>query len=77
MEEYIMYIYKTTNLITNKIYIGQHKKKVDLGVTIDTQLFQILDEYLLDNNISNRSKYIEKLIREDFERRGKNIEREF
>jgi len=31
----------------------------------------------LDNNISNRSKYIEKLIREDFERRGKNIEREF
>ena len=28
MEEYIMYIYKTTNLITNKIYIGQHKKKI-------------------------------------------------
>ena len=57
--------------------IPDDKKKVDLGVTIDTQLFQILDEYLLDNNISNRSKYIEKLIREDFERRGKNIEREF
>lgn len=29
MENYIMYIYKTTNLITNKIYIGQHKKKIN------------------------------------------------
>jgi group I intron endonuclease len=29
MEEYIMYIYKTTNIITNKIYIGQHMMKIN------------------------------------------------
>lgn len=33
MEEYLMYIYKTTNLITNKIYIGQHKKKLNNNKT--------------------------------------------
>jgi metal-responsive CopG/Arc/MetJ family transcriptional regulator len=57
--------------------MSDNKKRVDIGVTIDKELFSILEEYLIDNNISNRSKYIEKLIREDFERKGKNIEREF
>ena len=57
--------------------IPDDKKRVDVGVTIDSDLCQILDEYLNENNISNRSKYVEKLIREDFERRGKTIEREF
>lgn len=28
MNNYIGYIYKTTNLINNKIYIGQHQKNV-------------------------------------------------
>lgn len=54
-----------------------NKKKVDLGVTVDIELLQLLEEYLNENNISNRSKYIENLIREDFQRKGKNIEREF
>lgn len=53
------------------------KKKVDLGVTLDIELLQLLEEYLNENNISNRSKYIENLIREDFQRKGKNIEKEF
>lgn len=53
------------------------KKKVDLGVTVDIELVQLLKEYLIENNIFNRSKYIENLIREDFQRKGKNIEREF
>lgn len=57
--------------------VPEDKKRVDVGITIDTQLFELLEEYLVDNDISNRSKYIEKLIREDFEKRGKNIEREF
>lgn len=54
-----------------------NKKKVDLGVTVDIELLQLLEEYLNENNISNRSKYIENLIREDFQKKGKNIEREF
>lgn len=57
--------------------IPEDKKRVNANITIDSELFKILEEYLLDNNISNRSKYIEKLIREDFERKGKTIEREF
>lgn len=57
--------------------IADDKKRTNARITIDSELFQILEEYLSENNISNRSKYIEKLIREDFERRGKIIEREF
>ena len=57
--------------------IPEDKKRVDIGVTIDKNLYDILEEYLIENDISNRSKYIEKLIREDFERKGKNIERNF
>ena len=30
-----------------------------------------------ENEIFKRSRYIEKLIREDMEKRGKNIEKEF
>jgi len=55
----------------------EDKKKVDIGVTIDTELFDVMNEYLEENNIFNRSKYVENLIREDFERKGKKIEREF
>ena len=57
--------------------VQEDKKKVDIGVTIDTELFDIMNEYLEENNISNRSKYVENLIREDFERKGKKIERKF
>lgn len=57
--------------------ISKDKKKVDARVSIDTELFNLLDEYLEENNISNRSKYIEKLIREDFERKDIFIEKNF
>jgi len=57
--------------------ISEDKKKVDASISIDKNVLFILEEYLTENNISNRSKYIEKLIREDFERKGKKIEREF
>ena len=57
--------------------IPDNKKRINANITIDNELFQLLEEYLTENNISNRSKYIEKLIREDFERKGKKIEREF
>lgn len=52
-------------------------KKGNTRVTIDNTILEILDEYLSNNNITNRSKYIEKLIREDFEKRGKKIDRNF
>jgi metal-responsive CopG/Arc/MetJ family transcriptional regulator len=57
--------------------LSEDKKRVDVSLTIDAELLQILEEHLDENDISNRSKYIEKLIREDFEKKGKNIERKF
>lgn len=55
----------------NKIY------KTKTGVTINTDLLNLMDEYLTDINNLNRSKYIEKLIIEDLIKRGKKIEKEF
>lgn len=57
--------------------IPDDKKKVNANITIDKDLLIIMEEYLEENNISNKSKYIENLIREDFQKKGKNIEREF
>lgn len=57
--------------------LPEGKKKVNTRLTIDKDLFSIMEEYLEENNISNKSKYIENLIREDFEKKGKNIERDF
>lgn len=51
--------------------IPDDKKRVNISVTINTELSKILDEYLIDNNIYNKSKYIEKLILEDFIKKGK------
>ena len=57
--------------------LTEDKKKKDINISLDKDLFSILDEYLTENNISNRSKYIENLVREDFEKRGKTIDRQF
>ena len=57
--------------------IPDDKKKIKTGFTIDNDLLKIMDEYLDNLGISNRSKYIEKLITEDLEKRGKKIKKEF
>ena len=57
--------------------LPEDKKKVNTRLTIDKDLNLILEEYLEENQITNKSKYIENLIREDFEKKEKNVEREF
>lgn len=57
--------------------ISDDKKRVNANITIDKDLYYILEEYLKENNISNKSKYIENLIRIDFEKKGKKIEKIF
>ena len=57
--------------------IEEDKKKVKTGITINVEIFEMMDEMLDDIGNTNRSRYIEKLIREDLEKRGKNIERDF
>jgi metal-responsive CopG/Arc/MetJ family transcriptional regulator len=56
--------------------IPDEMKKDKFTITIDEKLNDIVNEYL-DTNDIKRSNYIEKLIREDMEKRGKNINREF
>lgn len=57
--------------------IEEEKKKIKTGVTINSEVVEMMDEMLEDIGNTNRSRYIEKLIREDLEKRGKNIERDF
>ena len=57
--------------------ISDTNKKKDLTITVDIKLNEMLEQYLIDNNINNKSKYIEKLIKEDLKKRGENIVDEF
>ena len=53
------------------------KKKEKMTLTIDEKIGELFEKYLEDNDISNKSKYIENLIRKDMEERGKDVKREF
>ena len=57
--------------------IPDDKKKDKFAVSIDESLLNMLNKLLDEKEISNKSKYIENLIRKDMEERGKNIERDF
>jgi metal-responsive CopG/Arc/MetJ family transcriptional regulator len=57
--------------------IQEDKKKIKTGVTINSDVVELMDELIEDIGNTNRSRYIEKLIREDLEKRGKNIEKDF
>ncbi len=57
--------------------IPDDKKKVKTAVSIDDGLLEMLDKYMEDNNIPNKSKYIENLIRKDMEERGEEVKRDF
>lgn len=53
------------------------KRKNKISLTIDERLLSKMDTFLEDEKINNRSKYIEKLVREDMEKRGKDVTKEF
>lgn len=55
----------------------QKIEKVKTGITVNTDLIEMMDEYLESIGNLNRSKYIEKLITEDLIKRGKEIKKEF
>lgn len=56
---------------------SEEKKKKKISFSVNKKLLSKLDEYLEKEEISKRSKYIEKLIREDMEKRGKDVSRDF
>ena len=53
------------------------KLKSKFSFCLDERLLKIMDEYLEKEGINNRSKYLEKLVREDMEKRGKDISKDF
>lgn len=56
--------------------LPEDKKKPKIGITINMELDEIMETHLTDIGV-NRSKYIEKLIREDMIKRGKKINPDF
>jgi metal-responsive CopG/Arc/MetJ family transcriptional regulator len=57
--------------------IPDDMKKEKMTLTIDGKVVELFDKYLEDNEITNKSKYIENLIRKDMENRGKEIINKF
>ena len=52
-------------------------KKKKTGITVNIDLIDIMDEYLEEIGNSNRSRYVEKLIEEDLQKRGITINKKF
>ena len=57
--------------------IPDEMKKEKMTLTVDEKLAELFDKYLEDNEITNKSKYIENLIRKDMEEKGKEIIKKF
>jgi len=56
---------------------SEEKKKRKLSFSMNEKLLSKLDDFLENEDLGKRSKYIEKLIREDMEKRGKDISKDF
>jgi metal-responsive CopG/Arc/MetJ family transcriptional regulator len=52
---------------------SEEKKKRKISFSVNEKLLSKLDEHLENEDLGKRSKYIEKLIREDMEKRGKDV----
>ena len=57
--------------------LKEEEKKKDISITINNELNDILEKYMVDNNIKNKSRYIENLVKKDMESRGENVEKTF
>lgn len=57
--------------------LAEEDKKIKTGVTLNNDIIELMDELIDDIGNTNRSRYIEKLVREDIERRGIKIEKKF
>ena len=53
----------------------EEKKKRKISFSVNEKLLSKLDEHLENEYLGKRSKYIEKLIRDDMEKRGKNVDK--
>jgi metal-responsive CopG/Arc/MetJ family transcriptional regulator len=56
---------------------SEESKKKKISFSVNEKLLNKFDEFLEKEEISKRSKYIEKLIRDDMEKRGKDVSKDF
>ena len=56
---------------------SEEKKKRKISFSVNKKLLSKLDDHLENEDLGKRSKYIEKLIREDMEKRGNDVTKEF
>lgn len=57
--------------------LSEEDKKKEFSISINEKLNTILEEYLINKGITNKSKYIENLVKKDLKERGENIETNF
>jgi len=53
--------------------LPEKDKRKEFSITINEELNEILEKYMIEKNISNKSKYIEKLVTEDLKNNGENL----
>ena len=51
--------------------IPKEKRRIKIGGTIDPELYKLFEEYLIENEIYNKSQYIENLIKQDLIKNNK------
>ena len=57
--------------------LKKEDKRQELSISLDIFLNDKLEKYMSENGYDNKSKYIERLIKEDLTNRGENIEEKF
>lgn len=57
--------------------LSDEEKKKEVSISVNIILNEKLEKYLENNGYTNKSKYIEKLIKDDLKKRGENIDDNF
>lgn len=57
--------------------LTQEEKRKEFSISVDIKLNEKLEKYMIEKGYSNKSKYIEKLIKDDLIRRDEKIDEQF
>lgn len=57
--------------------IQEDDKKKKFSISLNEKLNEMLEKYMTKNGVTNKSKYIENLVKKDLENRGEKINIDF
>jgi len=69
------FVNKTKNMPNKKK--NEDAKKQKISVSMNEKLLNKLDDFLDEQDLGKRSKYIEKLIKDDMIKKGKDVSKDF